>query len=671
VRQDDEERPFDEMKEGRVPIGSARRFAAALVLAAAGIAGGQDLPAAQARDAIPVEEVAAGQKGWGLSVFRGDEVERFDVEILGVLRNARPGSSFVLGRLSGQGLEKTGIIAGMSGSPVYIGERLLGAVAFAWSFSHEAIAGITPIEDMRGIESAAPWGGAPARPVATLAEIAGGGLPPEALGEAVAQIASASAGSGAAGARSALLWGASGFAERTVGELGRWLPAVAAAGSAPGASLQAASGASSSTAAAGGAALEPGDAVAEIWIDGDLRLAATGTVTDRTGDRILAFGHPVTGLGDALMPMAKAEVVTVLSSVASSFKLANSGAVVGAFERDHPSGAMGTVGLSAPTVPMTLAIAGPAPRRFELELARVPQLLPTLAAIGALGALDLAAPNGGVEGIDLKLGFDLAAAGRLELAQSFDGAGAPLRSVLYLLAVADFLARNDLEAVEIRGLEVEVVPFAAPRTATLVGLHAARSQVEPGERVELFLDLKPYRGAIERRGLEITVPPDLPTGRYTLLVGDGASASAARLTLEPRDPVTLAQALATLRDFGSSRELAVLGILQGRGLAVRGDVMPRLPGSLRSIWAASGTKAGTPLRMAVAELQRTPQDAPLSGLLRLDLDVRRREAMNPGAGEGSPPAPGAEEAPPPAPPAAAPPPSSKNERGGDREEESR
>jgi hypothetical protein len=446
---------------------------------------------------------------------------------------------------------------------------------------------------------------------------------------------------------------------------------VAAAGAASAGPALAPSGSGERLGSAAGEDLQPGDAVAEIWIDGDLRLAATGTVTDRTGDRILAFGHPVTGLGDSLMPMAKAEVVTVLSSVASSFKLANSGAVVGAFERDHPAGAMGTLGRSAPTVPMTVAVAGPAPRRFDLRLARVPQLLPTLAAIATLGALDVTAPNGGVEGIDLRVGFDLAAAGRLELDQSFDGPGAPLRTVLYLLAVADFLARNDLETVEIRSLEVEVTPFAAPRTAALVGLHAARARVEPGERVELFLDLKPYRGAIERRRLELAVPPDLPTGRYTLLVGDGASASAARLTLEPRDPVSLAQALETLEGFGSARELAVLGVLQGRGLAVRGDVMPRLPGSIRSIWAASGTKAGTPLRMAVSELQRSPQETPVSGLLRLDLDVRRSEPMGAAGGEGAPPAPGAEGSPQRPAGDSSPPPASQEERRGDPGKERR
>ena len=624
----------------RRPVGL--RWAAAALIALIALPG-SPLRAATAEPvgeeppAIGVEELAPGLRGWGLSVFRGSQPERFEVEILGVLRDVQPGVSYVLGRLSGQGLEQTGVVAGMSGSPVYVGDRLVGAVAFAWPFSHEAIAGITPIGAMRAIGAAAPWRTPAGKPAATLAEIATRQLPARTLGEAVGALAGAV---GAAG-RPALLWGATGFADTTLAELGRYLPSLAAAGRSGGAGVSGRAGGAETELAAGAA-------VAQIWIDGDLRLAATGTVTERAGERVLAFGHPVTGLGDATMPMAAAEVVTVLSSAASSFKLANSGPVVGAFVRDHPAGALGRIGAEAATLPLEVRIAGPTPRRFTLRLARVPSLLPTLAAIGTLGALDVAAPVSGLEGLDLALRFDLGRDGPLDIAQSFDGKGAGTQAVLYLLALTDFLARTDLAAVDLRGVEVDIVPYLEPRAATLVGLHAERAQVEPGETIELLLDVKPWRGEAERRRLPVRLPLDLPAGRYTLLVGDGTSADAARLALEPVEPVTLAQALALLRSLGSSRELAVLGVLAGRGLSTGGELLPRLPGSLRSIWSASGARNATPLRMAVAQRERIAQATPLSGLLRLDLDVKRPEPFAAGAA-GAPPKPPA-----PAPPAAAP-----------------
>jgi len=609
---------------------------AALAALLVGAAAGRAEPA----PALPLEELRAGQRGYGLSVFQGSEPERFQVEVLGVLREIQPGISMVLARLSGAGLETTGVIAGMSGSPVWVEERLVGAVAFAWSFSREAIAGIMPIGAMRSIESAAPWGAEGAGPRTTLAELAAGRIPETRLGEAVAALARTSTGTG----RPALLWAASGFAEPTLARLAPGLPGLAAAG---------ASGAG--RAEPSGEDLRPGDAVAQVWIDGDFRLAATGTVTDRDGDALLAFGHPVTGLGEIELPMASAEIVTVLASAMSSFKLANVGPVVGTFERDHAAGALGRVGRSPRTVPLELRVAGPRPRDFSLRLGRVPALLPTLAAIGTLNALDVAAPAAGIQAVDLALRFDLGADGALELAQSFDGGGASIQAVLYLLAVTDFLVRTDLARVDLRAIEVEVVPYEAPRAATLTGLHAERAQLEPGETVHLFVELKPYRGALERRRIELRLPPDLPTGRYTLLVGDGASADAARLAIEPADPVRLEQALDLLRSLGSARALTVLGVLPGRGLAAGGEVLPRLPGSLRSIWSASGTRAARPLALAVAQRESFTQETPLSGLLRLDLEIRRPEPVAAGTGapsaapEGSgtaPPARGRDGAPP-------------------------
>ncbi len=544
-------------------------------------------------------------RGWGESVFVGSEPERFEVEVLGVLRDHAPGTDAVLARFTGRGLEQSGVIAGMSGSPVWIEGKLVGAVAFAWPFASEAIGGITPIEAMRRIPAAAPWGRAPGRPVVALDDLLARRLTPDALEAAARDLVGAPGLEG----RRAVAWAASGFSERGLGELTRALPTLAPTA---GGRVDEA-----------GPPLAGGSSVAALFVDGDLRLAATGTVTERTGDRILAFGHPVAGLGDVSLPMAPAEVLTVLPSRYSSFKIANSGPVIGEFTRDHSAGALGRVGAVPRTVPLAVRIAGPAPREFALKLAHVPQFVPLLAAIGTMGALDVAASSVGTRGLDLELGADLGVRGRIDLAQSFDGDGATQQAVFFLFAVLDFLVRNDLSPVEITGLEIELTPWADPRTLTVVGAHAARTRVEPGERLDLTVDLRAWRGEMERRTLAITVPSDLPAGRYTLLVGDGTSADAARLAIEPVAPVDFGQAIELLESLGSARELEVLGVLSGRGLALSGEVLPRLPASLRQIWAAAGGGGAKPLRLAVVQRERFASDRPVSGLMRIDVEIRR------------------------------------------------
>jgi hypothetical protein len=361
-------------------------------------------------------------------------------------------------------------------------------------------------------------------------------------------------------------------------------------------------------------------------------LAATGTLSERVGDRVLAFGHSVAGLGDVSLPLAAAEVVTVLPSRYSSFKIANAGPVVGEFVRDHSAGTLGRLGVVPSTVPLDVRVAGPAAREFHLRLARVPDFLPLLAAVGTLGAVDAATAAGGVHGLDLAIDADLGGRGRLALGQSFDGPGAVGDAAGYVFALLDFLVHNDLAEVEIAGLRLELTPWSAPRTADLVGAHAARTRLEPGEVLELYVDLRAYRGAPRRRTLTIPIPADLPAGRYTLFVGDGASLDAARFALEPVAPVTFEQALDWLGALGTAREIAVLGVLAGRGLGVAGEVLPRLPASMQAIWAASGGGGTRPLRLAIAQRLRFAEPEPVAGLVRLDVELRRPQ---PSVGEGA------------------------------------
>jgi SpoIVB peptidase S55 len=576
-------------------------------------------PAVSRAVEAPVEEIQAGQRGYGLSVFSGSSPERFEVEVLGVVRNFAPEANMILARLSGRNLEKSGVIAGMSGSPVYVEGRLLGAVAGAWPFSHEAIGVITPIGLMRALAIAPVTGErpgdlAPGMTAAALPALLDRLLAPthgnlaaaESLEQELARWRPRMASGGVPG----IQWGASGFGSLSQGILERAL-AVAPSGR---------------TATAGAEAIVDGGAVAGVLVDGDLRLAATGTVTERFGDEVLAFGHPFLGFGEAAIPMAPAEIVTVVSSAYSSFKLANFGDPVGSFQQDRAAGLFGRVGAVAPMVPLRVVVNG---RVFQMRLAAVPELFPTLVAISALGALDRTAAANGAQGLDLDVRFVLDGHADLRLQQSFDGDQAGAQSAIYLLTLANLLGGNPFETTQIRAVEVSLDRVAEARTASLVAAHVERTLVEPGDLIGLSFDLLPYRGEITRHGLVVELPDDLPAGRYSLLVGDGTSLDAIRLAIQPAQPQGLEDLLRILRSLHSRRDFGVLGIASSKGLAVAGRVMPRLPGSLRAVWGAAASESAAPLRQAIAQQQLVRLDVPVAGSLRIDLDVRRRPAVAP------------------------------------------
>lgn len=574
---------------------------------------------------IPVEEIHAGMRGYGLSVFKGTEPERFDVEVLGVLENQRPDGSYILARLSGQNLEKSGVIAGMSGSPVYFDGRLAGAVAFSWPFATEPIAGITPIAAMRAIGSGpalASASGPPAGRSAAveLAEIVSRRVPAGRLDEELTRFARAVSNDG----RSALLWGASGFGESSRAVLAQLLPAPALALAALGGGRSAAIDSD----------LGPGASVAALFVDGDLRLAATGTVTDRIGDKMFAFGHSVVGISEISMPLASSEVITVMPSALASFKLANSGPAVGTFERDHTFGSVGRVGRIAHTVPLAVRVLAPVERAFELRLAELPQFLPALAAIACLGSWDVAAGTGGARSVDLGLQVRLDGRPTLALEQSFEGAGATGDALGFLMSVLSYLSQNDFAPLTISGIEVDVRLSPEPRVATLAIVRPSRTRLAPGEALDLQVDARTWKGQTLRWTERIVVPAGIPDGRYSFLVGDGASADAARLALSSTPPTRIEQALELLGSLHSASDLVVLGVLSSAGLATGGEILPRLPGSMRSIWGATGTKNAAVVRNAIVQNEAHRRDRPLSGLLRVDVDIRRL-TDSPGTGSGA------------------------------------
>jgi hypothetical protein len=253
--------------------------------------------------------------------------------------------------------------------------------------------------------------------------------------------------------------------------------------------------------------------------------------------------------------------------------------------------------------------------------------VPLLAGSTTLAGIESASYATGQQSLELTAHVRLQRYGDLEVHQSFDSENAGTDAAAFLLTIVSYLTQNPLQKVGIEAIDVTVSQTEKPSLATLVGANADRTVVRPGQRVTLNLDLVAYRGDRFRHSLAVDLPTDLPAGRYSLLVGDGSSVDAARLAMEPAEPVTFPQALALLRSFHSRRDLLVLGVYGGAGLSVAGEVMPRLPGSVRSLYGAAASGSAVGLRSTIAQQQRERMAMPVQGLVRIDLEVRRKEPL--------------------------------------------
>jgi hypothetical protein len=259
-----------------------------------------------------------------------------------------------------------------------------------------------------------------------------------------------------------------------------------------------------------------------------------------------------------------------------------------------------------------------------MELARLPQMTPTLVATSMIQVLNSTRQLNGEQDLVLGLKIDLEGHEPLVIEQGFQGNGAGISGAIYALTLMSFIISNGDEDVEIKGIEIDLDLNPRPQGVTLLGAHADRRTAHPGDTVSISMDLREYRGEEYRDTLQVTIPSDTPAGRYYLFLGDGASVDALRLQMEPNTPTTFRESLDLLRSLHSTRDFVVLGVTSGAGLLVEGRSLPELPASIRSIWKASGPLASKPLHLSIRQESVEPLSRPLSGAARIDLRVRLR-----------------------------------------------
>ncbi|MFW5882916.1 MAG: hypothetical protein ACOCVG_00955 [Verrucomicrobiota bacterium] len=446
------------------------------------------------------------------TVVRGSEIEVFELEIIGIAENfVGPQRPAFIAEASGPINVLSGPVAGMSGSPVYVDGRLAGAYAYGYLWPKEqALIGIQPIDNMLEVIEKYPLEGV--KPEVT--EAATDWRPARAEPTAASHLGSRQAEVAALRPLPAPLF-AGGFSQRTLNE---FADEFAALGIEP---MQG-PGTGSGTAAVGAEALTPGAPVAGVMMDGDFSMAGTGTVTWREGDQVLGFGHPFFQFGDLQMPMAAAEIITVVRSVPRSFKLSNTGAIVGTISQDRLTAIGGTIGDAPPMIDYRISVEAQPGQASEFSgrmfiHGRFSPLLAAIATFEALGANIDADLEETIEA-DLTLRFPERESLRLSNLYSGVGAGGGLARELLQLVAA--LMTNPLEQAEISAIEVDIRKRPVLDLRYLRGVTVEGSAPRAGETLTVALHTRDFRGEPQRRLVEVPIPEHAGGQTLTLWIAD-------------------------------------------------------------------------------------------------------------------------------------------------------
>ncbi|MEJ5370076.1 MAG: SpoIVB peptidase S55 domain-containing protein [Bryobacteraceae bacterium] len=553
---------------------------------------------------LPLKDVRKGMPCTGKTVFQGEKIEEFRCEILGVLENIGPKQSVILARLSGGPLEETGVLQGMSGSPVYIDGKLAGAVAFSFPFSKAPIAGIRPIEEM--LDPGAPVRArhAPPDPFDLAAA-----LPPRQeieLGAArLVEI-------------STPLW----LAGFTRGAIERFAPRLRAAGLEP---VQGLGGGRAIQPSGPPRPLRPGEMISVQLMTGDMSVGADGTVTHVDGSRVYAFGHRFLGAGPTEMPFARAEVLALLPSLNTSFKISNSREWLGSVVSDTSTAIAGELNRKARMLPLRIRVSGPqrssAPRAYRMEMIDDRLLTPVLVQMAVFSALEATERTAGISTITLRGKMLVRDGDPLPLSNMYAAElGTPNLVSAAVAAPVAALLQSGFDTLRLAGLEVDLEVSNEKRQVQLDGVWSSKRTVRPGEPVDITALFLGESGVELTRKATYHVPVGAPAGPLYFTVTDGPSANLAEfrqfLLTPPRSPEQLRAFLARLHP----NDRPYLRVWRSSPtLQVQGENLPLLPPSAGAALLQSASQQPNSL---VAEIRMDPAPYLFSGSRTIQVEVK-------------------------------------------------
>ena len=579
---------------------------------------------------FPVSDLKEGMKGTAWTVFRGSEPEEFQVEILGIVPGAiGPKQDMIVGRISGGSSDRTSVFAGMSGSPVYIDGKLVGAISYSFPFSKEPICGITPIEQMISIfEHNQNQKLRPKEPRSiSFAELAANYQPNLPKNAAV----SSSILAGGANSSLAAVAGQSfqpiatplsfnGFSQDT---LNLFAPQLSSVGLLPVASV-------------GGAAKitplkEPtentllgGASVSMQLVRGDYSMAASGTVTYRDGDKIYAFGHPFLNLGVSDLPMSESHVVTVIPNLNNSFKLAVPDALVGSMTQDRATGVFGSLGQSPKMIPVKLNLETSRNNQETLnfEVAKDDFLTPLLLNIAIYNSIVANERGMGDSTVEIKGEIKLKNQEPIKIDNRFAGAVATQLAGVSVAAPVNALLKSRFDNADISEINLSVTTADGSNTATLERIALDKTEVKAGGSFEVQAFVRTDSGRIFSQKIPVTIPADTPAGTLMITVGDGSSIqqNAASKQFVPKD---LSELVTTINDLKKDGRLYVQTYRVTNGAIIGSKEMPNLPPSMLATLNNDRTAGGfkPTVTTVLTDQELPPADFIISGQQVLTIEV--------------------------------------------------
>ena len=514
---------------------------------------------------FPLAEVKRGMRGVAYTVFEGVNPEPMQVEILGLLRDALgPGQDMILARLHGDKPEYTGVVAGMSGSPVYIDGRLVGALSYRiGQFSKEPIAGITPIESMLQVRDE---DGAAGMRLASVSKEFEGQPEMRAI-------------------ETPLVMG--GFSQETVERFGDRFRAI---GLTPVVGLGGAD-----SAAVQPEPLVPGSAVSAVLVRGDLSMAGTCTVTYVDPKRLLACGHPITQYGPVDMPMTKATVLASLASPLNAFKIINTTETVGAFTEDRASAIMGRFGLEARMIPVVVEVVPPPAEKgtkaeaktLHFEVLDNRQLTPSAMLVSVYQSLQT--NNTAAEELSYRLSGEIDVKGLPTVRMQGLMAQNELNpaTINAALLVNDRFSKvygNALDQPVVTGVRLKAEAIPARMTAVLESARLSRMEVRAGDEIEVEAMVHPYQAEARMVRVKIKLPEDLAAGTMRVVVSDGATVDRLTTKIGAERSVGLADTVAALNRMHANDRVYVTLLDHTTQGVLEGEALPEMPLSMANVF---------------------------------------------------------------------------------------
>lgn len=611
------------------------------------------LVAQESASFFPLSDVHPGLKGVGKTIFQGDQMTEFQVEVLGILRGVlAPKHDAILVKLSGDRVEKTGVVAGMSGSPVYVDGKLLGAVAVSFPFSKEPYGLVTPIQDMLAV---APTAANEGKQTAQLAAGSGGGVE-SSLGHFIrvaggttgelrfvpdrsassADLAGTQSGNSSRNALVAAMrlpvrFG--GFDEKLIEQYAPRFRALGLEPLAGGALTGAPSGQTPAGAWPPSAAeldkVQPGQMISMLFMSGDFNLAADCTVTLREGDRVYACGHQVFQLGQTDIPFAPAHVLATIPALTVSFKVDDPGSPVGSIHQDRFGAIYGKLDDQAQTIPVSMNVRSDLGRTetYSFRVAQAPLISPLLLQLALVSAVGATERTLGPSTLAINGKIRLTGGDSVDLDDVLVSDSGPANAAAAMVAAPlNALLTSDFPGLHIEGIDLNMSVSDQARAATLETAWTSKVEVRPGDSIDVMTVVRTPAGESFTQRIPVTIPENVNSKTLTLAVGSGAAADAieGRLTplaSPPRDLHRMVDALNKMRR--NNRIYAVLLAPEG-SFRLAGDEFPAPPPSLLQTFlsdAAAASRVSMSSTSVVGDFATDPTPYTVTGQQTLQLKV--------------------------------------------------